>query len=191
MTAIPRPARSTIRHGMPSCAKYGCTRAECRRAESRYRAALYADQTRGITARLDAGPATARVRLLQQRGMSVTDIAERAGISRSAVEQLAAGRSARINRTTHDAIHGVPLPPPGHQPAAPGLIDAAHAARLLQELAAAGHPPTRLAGQLGASRSTVTAIRSGNRRRISIRLNQAIRALHCGLLGDQDGEAAA
>jgi hypothetical protein len=90
-------------------------------------------------------------------------------------------RPARISRTTHDAVLGVPLPrqtqrrslQPGR-----GLTDATAAATCLADLAARGWPASHLATRLRVNPRTVAAIRDGHHTRTTIALSQRVRRLH-------------
>lgn len=181
----PRPARTTVRHGMPSCADYGCKRPECLEAHRRDNRRRDKDRKRGITGRVPAGPATLRVQQLLRAGMSVLDIAVRSGVSDSAVRSLTRGAYANIHRTTHDAILGIPIPTPGHQPAHNGFIDATGARHRLQALGAIGFGLPYLSRRLNVSTQALGVVRRGKRDRIRVGVNQAIRALY-DELWDQD-----
>lgn len=181
----PRPARTTIRHGMPSCAAYGCERPECVDALRRNDRRLYRDRAHGITGLVNAGPATRRVQQLLRAGMSIRDIADRSGISASAIRVLANGRRHTITRTTHDAILGTPLPAPGHRSAHNGFVDATGARQRLQALAAVGFGLPYISRRLHVSTQGLGLVRRGQRDRIRVHAHQAIRALY-DELWDQD-----
>lgn len=177
-TTRQRPARSKVRHGMPSCADYGCRRDECIAARrlANKRSAYAA--TRGITGYVDASRATRHVQKLQRAGMSITDIAARSGVSDSPVRALAAGRRTRITRTTHEAILGLPVPERGTIPAHLGFVDATGAMRRLQALGRIGFGLPYLSGRLGVSKQGLGKIRRGARDRIRIAVHRDIAAIY-------------
>lgn len=181
----PRPARTTVRHGMASCADYGCKRPECLEAQRRNSRRRAKERARGITGRVPAGPAAHRVQQLLRAGMSVLDIAARSGISDSAVRSLTRNAYTNIHRTTHDAILGTPVPAPGHLPAHNGFIDATGARHRLQALGAVGFGLPYLSQRLHVSTQGLGAVRRGTRERIRVAVHQAIRALY-DELWDQD-----
>lgn len=128
-----RPARSQVRHGAPSCADYGCTRAVCREAARKARRAREAERSRGLRGRVDAAPEAGHAVLLRERGLSAQDTSDASGISVTLIRRLLqppARRPVQISRTTAEAVLGVPLPPPSDAPysAGRGLTDAAIAA---------------------------------------------------------------
>lgn len=174
MTYGQRPARTTIRHGMPSCARYGCDKPECRRAYRISHARSQMDRARGITGHVDPRAAGLHIRKLQRAGMSLGDIAARSGISRSRIGKIAEGAPKRIMRTTQDAILGIPLPRVGTTPHRPGFIDATGARRRLQALAALGFTRAEVSRRVGVSARTLGDVRRGDQGRILIAHNQAI-----------------
>lgn len=174
----PRPARTNVRHGMPSCADYGCKRPECLEAHRRNSRRRDKDRARGITGRVPAGPATRHVQRLLRAGMSVLDIAARSGVSDSAVRSLTRQAYTNIYRTTQDAILGIPIPASGHQPAHNGFVDATGARQRLQALCAVGFGLPYLSGRLHVSTQSLGAVRRGVRERIRVRVHQEIRALY-------------
>ncbi|MEU6346832.1 hypothetical protein ABZ883_38475 [Streptomyces sp. NPDC046977] len=125
--------------------------------------------------------------------MAAQDIADASGISVTLIRRLLrppAARPGRIARTTADAILGINTPTTrisadGGQ----GLTDAAHAAAILNSLAAAGWPATYLATRLGISTQTITAIRDQRRTRLRIHLDQRIRHLYPKLATTTPGAA--
>lgn len=171
--AVQRPTRTAVRHGQPSCAHYGCTLPECLRAAHIARARSEADRASGITASVPAAPAAHRVQRLLRAGMSASDISARAGISPSTVSTLTRGTAIHIWRTTRDAILGIPVPVRPTVPAAPGYVDATGTRRRLRALAALGWPAPCIAARTGISLRSLGELRSGTRRRVSIRHHQA------------------
>lgn len=181
MTAPTRPARSKVRHGMASCAKYGCKRPECLRAHRRAHAQGELARAHGITGRVDATQASKHVQRLVRAGMSVNDVAARTGITRSTVGKLAVGRATRIYRTTHEAVLGVRVPARGCRPQADGFIDATGSKLRLQALSALGFTRTLIATEVGVSKRTVGDIRRGEQRRVHLDLHIAINAAYSRL----------
>lgn len=174
----PRPARSTVRHGMASCAKYGCTRPECRRAHRKASARSQMDRARGLAARVDAAAARNRIHRLLLTGMSIEDIAQRAGIGGSTVRALNRGAVTRIYRTTHDSILGIPVKKSPQAPSTRGYIDAVGARRRLQALAAIGWTRESIATRTGLSARTIGYIRRGIQGRVVIAHHWDIAAVY-------------
>ena len=178
-----RPAAGRVRHGQASCADYGCVLSICRSAARTARRERDRDRDQGLAARVDASPAARYALVLRERGMSAQDIATKAGIAVTLVRRLlraADRRPARIARTTHDAVLGVPLPHAALPPpsAGLGLVDAAPAAAKLAELAVHGWPANHLAARLRVNPRTIAAVRDGHHARTTIALAQRVRRLH-------------
>ncbi|MDX2709178.1 hypothetical protein PV350_41015 [Streptomyces sp. PA03-6a] len=129
--------------------------------------------------------------------MSAQDIADASGISVTLIRRLLRPptvRPGRIARATADAILGVNVPTPhtgssGAGGGGRGLTDAAHAAAILNALAAAGWPATYLACRLSISTQTIAAIRDHRRPCLRIPLDQAIRRLYPRLAGTSPAAA--
>lgn len=181
-----RPARSRVRHGQASCADYGCTQPVCRQAARRARYRRERDHAAGLSARVEPIQAAEHAALLRRRGMAAQEIADASGIAVTLIRRLLrppATRPGRIARATADAILGITLPPPnvpntGSSVGGRGMTDAAHAAAILNALAAAGWPATYLAARLGISTQTIAAIRDHRRPQLRIPLDQRIRRLY-------------
>lgn len=169
-----RPARSKIRHGMASCARYGCDREECRRAYRNSHARNEMDRARGISGFVEADHATRRVRRLQHAGMSIGDIASITGLSRNCISLLARGAAPRIMRATHETVLSVPVPTKAVRPASPGFITSIGAQRRLQALAALGWTRESISTRTGLSARTIGDIRRGGQERIRIKHHQVI-----------------
>ncbi|MQS17421.1 hypothetical protein F7Q99_35880 [Streptomyces kaniharaensis] len=197
-----RPPRSRVRHGQPSCADYGCTRPGCLAAARKARRERDQERAAGRRGRVDAGPAAQHAAVLREHGMSAQDIAGVSGVSVTLIRRLLKPpplHPPQVSQVTADAVLGVPLPPSGRPTplAGRGQVDAAPASVLLTELAERGWPARRLAQGLCVNPHTVAAIRDGNYARISISVDQRIRALHAALLpldpvaaGVRPGDAA-
>jgi len=197
-----RPARSRVRHGQPSCADYGCTRPGCLAAARKARRERDKEREAGRRGRVDAAPVARYAAVLRERGMSAQDIAGASGVSVALIRRLLKPsrlHPPQVSQVTADAVLGVPLPPKKRSAllAGRGQVDAAPASVLLTELAERGWPARRLARGLCINPHTVACIRDGNYARISISVDQRIRALHAALLpldpvaaGVRPGDAA-
>ncbi|MFB7293592.1 hypothetical protein [Actinacidiphila glaucinigra] len=200
LAAVPgprRPRRSRVRHGQASCADYGCARLVCRQAARRARYRRERDHAAGLPARVEPAQAAEHAALLRRRGMAAQDIADASGISVTLVRRLLrppTARPGRIARTTADAVLGVHAPAAnapntGGRGGGRGLTDAAHAAAILNALAAAGWPATYLAARLGISTQAIAAIRDHKRPQLRIPLDQAICRLYPRLAGTSPAAA--
>ncbi|WP_327378897.1 hypothetical protein OG393_33850 (plasmid) [Streptomyces sp. NBC_01216] len=197
-----RPARSRVRHGQPSCADYGCTRPVCLAAARKARRERHLERAAGRRGRVDAGPVARHAAALRERGMSAQDIARASGVAVTLIRRLLKPpplHPSQVSQVTAGAVLGVPLPPKEHPAplAGRGQVDAAPAAGLLVELAERGWPARRLGRGLCVNPRTVASIRDGKYTRISISVDQRIRALHAALLpldpvaaGVRPGDAA-
>lgn len=181
MTTPTRPLHTTIRHGMASCARYGCARPECRAAQKRARQQLRALAIQGIPATVDATTATTHAQQLVTAGMPAADIAARSGISISTVFSLTAGRSKRIHRDTEAAILALPKPTGNYRPTGEGIIDATGAMRRLQALTACGFTLPVLAAATCLTTETIGSLRSGRRHKVRISHNLSITAVYSRL----------
>ena len=170
-----RPARSRVRHGMASCARYGCTRPECRRAYRITANDSHRSVRAGISARVDAGPVAEYARTLVAAGMPAEAIAARSGITTSTVTRILSGRRTRIYRVTAEAILGVK---PITVTDVDGMCDAVGARRRLRALTAIGHTVDVMAREAGVSRETLSSIRSGRRTRIRVSMDRTIARLY-------------
>lgn len=169
-----RPKRSNVRHGMASCARYGCTRQECRRAYRRAHKSGENDRARGITGRVDAAPAARRIKMLLLSGMSVGDISNRSGVSATSIRAISRGSCRRIYRTTGDAVLGIPLPRTPVTPVGRSFISAVGSQRRLQALSALGWTRDAVSTRIGLSPRTIGDIRRGVQPRVEIAHHQAI-----------------
>ncbi|MGX8910287.1 hypothetical protein ACR820_34635 [Streptomyces netropsis] len=181
-----RPERSRVPHGSPSCADYGCRRAECLSAARRARSRRRADRAAGHRSHVDSAPAAAHVTRLREAGMSAGDIAALSGVSDTLIRRLlrpdADRRPRRILRPTEEALLGTSAPGTRTGPRVPGLTPAADAAARLQQLSERGWPTAYMARKLGTSVYTLAEIRYRRRRHIGLRLDQMIRLLHQNLM---------
>ncbi|WP_331445829.1 hypothetical protein [Streptomyces xanthochromogenes] len=169
-----RPLRTTVRHGMASCARYGCERPECRRANLTAVRASHRRVQRGERARIPAAPAAAHAQWLVTQGVPAREIAAVAGLSVTSVTALIAGRRKRIHADTAQAVLGVKPGVRRRLPDVDGLVVAVGAARQLQALSRLGHTLDVLARETGLSRETISGVRNGRRRRIHITAAEAI-----------------
>lgn len=108
MTAI-TPADH--RHGTRAGYLAGCRCHPCATAHNRYTKAYKANrEERGTPIRVDATPAAQHITHLRQH-MSLSAIAAAAGLSESAIFDIARGHRATIQPNTHAAILNVTTPP--------------------------------------------------------------------------------
>lgn len=187
----PRPVRSRVRHGSPSCAGYGCTREVCKAAARRDRARRNSELRAGRPARVPASQAAAHARGLREGGgLSAGDIAALSGISVTLVRRLLREPEGGpdVHRTTSDAILGVALAGPATRHRLPGLVGTDKAATRLQTLSERGWPTSFLAAHLGTSTQTIAAVRGRNRRHLTLALDQRIHALYSRLAGRDPAE---
>lgn len=175
---MPRPARTTVRHGMASCARYGCKRTECRSANVRASNDSHRRVKQGIRATVDATDARDHARTLVTAGMPAAVIAAKAGVAPTTVTNLIAGRRQTLYRDTRDAILGVKAPAKVVHFQADGLVSAVAARRRLQALTALGHTLPVLSRETGVSAETISSIRNGRRQQLRISLNRSIAAAY-------------
>lgn len=169
-----RPARSSVRHGTPTCGIYGCPQPECQRARRIYQARREHARLHGLPGIIDAAPVTQHIHRLTQAGMSHRDIAHYSGISVTTIHRYAHRRRTRTQRATADAILGIAIPAHTLTPVQPGHTDATQARNQLRALAALGYTLHPIARLVGKPEESLAAIRRGQRTSINIRLHQAI-----------------
>ncbi|MCY0960642.1 hypothetical protein OTB19_27565 [Streptomyces sp. H27-H5] len=161
-------------------------------AARRDRARRTSELKAGRPARVSSDDASVRARQLRETGLSAADIAEISGVAVTLVRRLlrpAGERPARIHRSTADAILGIPLTSVFRRDRLlPGLADADRAATSLQNLAERGWPTSFLAAELNISTHTLAAIRSRERRRITLDLDRRIQQLAALLLASQPAD---
>lgn len=180
-----RPVNSRVRHGMSSCARYGCTKAECMEAQRRAHRATAADLREGVRSTVPAAEATAYALDLVNAGMSPMDIAERSGVSVTRVKGIIQGKCGRIYRVTEAAILGIEIPEDGWTLITDGLANSVGTQRRLRALSLQGFPLPLLAGELKTTVRTVSEVRMGSRPRVRISLLRAVTKLH-DRLWDED-----
>ncbi|MFD9517893.1 hypothetical protein [Streptomyces sp. NPDC059979] len=119
-------------------------------------------------------------------------MAEISGVAVTLVRRLlrpAGKQPARIHRATADAILGIPLTSVFRRDRLlPGLLGAERAAASLQDLAERGWPTSFLAAELDTSTHTLAAIRSRERRRLTLDLDRKIQRLAAVLLASQPAD---
>ncbi|MFD3546056.1 hypothetical protein ACFWUW_10635 [Streptomyces sp. NPDC058655] len=129
---------------------------------------------------------------MQETGLSAADIAEISGVAVTLVRRLlrpAGKQPARIHRATAEAILGIPLTSVFRRDRLlPGLLGAERAAASLQDLAERGWPTSFLAAELDTSTHTLAAIRSRERRRITLTLDRKIQRLAALLFASQPAD---
>jgi len=169
-----RPTNSRVRHGMASCARYGCTRRECLDAYNRTRKQIQFNIARGIHAAVPATRAHTYAQQLLHAGRSAIDIAALSGICEKTITDLLAGRLERIYRDTEAAILGIPMPHRGHRPTVDGFMDATAARRRLRALSARGFTLAVLATEVDTTSETIGRIRQHRGDQIRVSINRAI-----------------
>ncbi|MFD6913545.1 hypothetical protein [Streptomyces virginiae] len=119
-------------------------------------------------------------------------MAEISGVAVTLVRRLlrpAGKQPARIHRATADAILGIPLTSVFRRDRLlPGLLGAERAASSLQDLAERGWPTSFLAAELDTSTHTLAAIRSRERRCLTLDLDRKIQRLAAVLLARQPAD---
>lgn len=173
-----RPAKSRVRHGMASCARYGCKRAECVEARRRNRRQTDQNLREGQRFTVSAAKATRHAQALERAGMSTIDISERSGVSTTRVKQILQGRRERIYRTTEEALLGIPIPEDGWTPIRDGRTNAVGARRRLQALAVQGFPTSVLVEETRLDDRTISELRSGVRSQVQVSRLRLIIEVH-------------
>lgn len=169
-----RPVNSNVVHGMASCVRYGCKLPECKTAWARSRKKWRVDRERGIHARVPAEDARLHGKALMEAGMSLGDMVDKTGFSKTTIADILAGRVEQIDRDTAEAILALPIPDEGYQFKHDGLVDALCAMRMLRALSANGFSLPVLAREVGSSGETIGGVRSGRRQRVRISLDRKI-----------------
>lgn len=173
-----RPANSTVRHGMASCARYGCKRPECMEAQRRAQRAGEADLKQGMRAVVPADEAMAHGKALVEAGMPPVDIARWTGLGDATVRDILNGRVRQIYRTTAEAILFLPLPDGQYQPGGQAFVDATASRRRLCALGALGWPPRTLAHEIEVSEMTIADIRHGQCRKVRLATHLSIKEMY-------------
>lgn len=125
-----------------------------------------------------AAPADAHLRALSRRGVGSRRVAAVAGVSRSILALVLAGRRDQVRRRTADRVLAVPLSRPPHAEAA--LVPAGPTWRLLQRMLDDGYPAVRLARWLGQRGSGLQV----GRDRVTVRTARKVRELAGWLLAE-------
>lgn len=175
-----RPKNSRVRHGMASCARYGCKRETCLEAQRRATRENYHGQKDG-GARVSCSEVTPYVVKLVNAGMSVVDISDRSGVSPTQVRLIFRSKLERVHRVTAEAILGIPFPEGGRFPDTDGLTDATGARRRLQALTVQGFSVALMAEEGDMQTRTISAIRSGLREQVRVSRLRAIVVMHDAL----------
>lgn len=173
-----RPAKSRVRHGMASCARYGCKRPECLEAQLRARLASEEDVRNGNRFAVPVDTASLHANALVRAGMSAKDIANRSGVCETVVLEVVRREHKRIYRTTEEAILGIPIPEDGWTPITDGITDAVGTRRRLQALSFQGFPLSFLARETGLCRRRTYVLRSGKQARVFISGMLAVTEVH-------------
>jgi hypothetical protein len=173
-----RPAKSTVRHGMASCARYGCQEEQCRAAAHRARKQHRQDMKLGIRQSVDAGPARAHAELLVHAGMSPADIAARSGLGISTIHLIRRASTRNVWRSSADAVLGIPVPEKTAVSRPRTMVPAVGTVRRMQALSARGFGLPTLAAGLGLAVPNTAQIRSGHRVMVCIQTHVAAVALY-------------
>lgn len=156
-----RPVNSRVRHGMASCARYGCTQPRCLAAYRRDRQESREACRAGEKFRVASAPVTEHVKLLILSGMSFADISGKSGMSYRIVSDIFKGVCDRVYRTTAEALLGIPVPRDGCLPAVDGLVDATGARRRLRAMSLQGFPLPALSRESDVHLEVISRVRRG------------------------------
>lgn len=173
-----RPVRSTVRHGNPTCARYGCKRPECVEAARVYKRENRKARQAGVEARVPVTRAREHLNALLRAGMPPKDIEGISGVDEKKLLRVINGGCGRIHWITEEAILGTPIPEYDWESSADCYVDALPARRRLQALGVQGFPISILSKEARMDRSVITAVRSGRRRRIRMSSMRAIKEMH-------------
>jgi lambda repressor-like predicted transcriptional regulator len=147
---------------MPRCGTRSAYAAGCRCESCTVANRVYARQLARRAARIrygieppppprlvDASEARRHLHWLRTRGIGLRTVAERTGLSRSALQKISNGQRPRAHQATVDAILGV------HAASIPAAtrVDAAATVARLDELVQLGHTKASLARRLGNHRA--------------------------------------
>lgn len=176
-TVKTRPPNSRVRHGMPTCAEYGCSRPECVAAMRKARTRRRRLERQGIYQNVPVEPTRRHIEKLVLAGMSVVEMSALSGIAFTTISLARRGASDMVLRTTADAVLGIAVPT---QQAVNGLTlwPAVGTMRRLQALAVRGFTLPAIAEELGCSRRRVFMIRSGGRAGVRVETHLAVLALY-------------
>ncbi len=161
----------------------GCRCAACTQANRVYarfdakRRRLARSQGTWATPYVDTGAARAHIDQLRAAGIGARQVAALAGIGRSRITNITAGRIARIRRATEAAILAVEA-----KPAAGSLVDAGPTWELVERLVAHGTTRKQI-GQAASGNPDALRLQLG-RERITAGAAERIEALHWEILGD-------
>ena len=159
------------RHGeVSTCYSiHGCRCDDCRRGlrerqQWRRKQIAYGRSTNEL---VPVDLAAAHVARLKAAGMPVQQIALRAGLRRSQLQQIAAKRTRRVQKRTHDAILGVQFAPSPHS-----HVPSLGAQRRLQALTWLGWESREIGTALGMDGTTVAWILRTDR--ITLRTHERV-----------------
>lgn len=149
---------------------HACRCEECTTVHRRVAMRWRKSRALGSAATVDAQPAREHVARLRSSGLTMQDVADRAGIARRSLTVLMHGnpgkgrpRPARIRRVTSDALLAIPLPRTSRDVTPTRIIAATGTARRLQALQARGWSLNTLAPLVGRHWSTLHKVREDGR----------------------------
>lgn len=180
-----RPVNSRIRHGMPTCARYGCKREECVEALRVYKRENYKERKGGVQANVPCDNALIHIQLLMRKDMSAKDIATVSGVCEKIILKVLQGAKQTIHWTTEEAILGVPVPEFDWTPMNDGYTDPTGSTRRVRALSVQGFSAAAISAAGKIPVRNLRAVRSAEHPRILISGARAIKAVH-DLLWDAD-----
>jgi hypothetical protein len=140
-----------------ACYQRGCRDAQCVRINKRYGTLLQLDHLHGRRRRIDATQTRTHIERLLANKWIDRQIAEAAGVSRSAVRDIVRGQ-AEVRVDTATAVLAVRIGPP---PVQPFGIDATGTVRRLQALMYLGHTSQVISARTGMSDDKIQRIAAG------------------------------
>lgn len=163
-----RPKNSKVRHGMASCARYGCDRKECRLASLRARKEIEGELKKGVRSTVSSEKCSEHANRLVYAGMSLTDIVTRSGVSSTTVSRIINRKCDSIYRVVEEAIMGISIPEDGWTSVADGWVNATGTQRRLRALSLQGFSTPALVGETRMNWFAISQIRSGAKTRLTI-----------------------
>jgi transcriptional regulator with XRE-family HTH domain len=128
-----------------------------------------------VSRRVPAGPITAHVNARIAEGMSCKRIAAIAGVSRSAVAAIAAGRHATVQAAVADGLLAVT----GPRITGPHDLMPAHGTiRRIRALMAVGHATPTIARHTGLTETTIRTLADGTQPAVQAATHRAVRAAY-------------
>lgn len=161
--------------------KHRCRCAPCSAAQSRYAKTRRHAREHGQALYIDPTRARAHVEMLLRRGLTIPQVARRAGIDRETVRALVGQTPGGVPSTwTHRATEArlLSVYPEAIGPEQIGLVHPAGTARRLQALAARGWSRTQIGRRLGTTRQAVRELMDPARSQISVQSRTKVAALY-------------